>query len=168
MIVDKYFEDYTVGDTVVSEEFFISDQAVETYVKLVKLEHPIHFDKAFITKQFGRPDYLVPGCLTLAFADAYWAKLVTPASPFSPHYGQDKVRYLGSLFCNEPIHCEFTLADKRLKNDRYGMLTYETYVKKQNGEPILFEIDKVMVPYRQSPNKRGLKAVIDNTLQKDV
>jgi acyl dehydratase len=148
MVVDKYFEDFTVGDTVVSEEFFISDQDVETYVKIVRLQHYIHFGREFIKKEFGRTDYLVPGCLTLAFVDAYWAKLVSPAIPFSPHYGHDKVRYLSRLFCNEPIHCEFTLVDKRLKNDRYGMLTYDTYVKRQNGEPVLFEIDKLMVSYR--------------------
>lgn len=155
MIIEKYFEDYRVGDLVVSEDFFISEQEVETYVKLVKCDHPIHFDKEFIKKQFGRTNYLVPGCLTLAFADAYWARLVTPASPFSPHYGQDKVRYLSSLFCNEPIRCEFRLVDKGLKNDHYGMLTYETYVKKQNGEPVLFEIDKILVPCRHPQIRDG-------------
>lgn len=154
MVIDKYFEDFVVGDVVASEEFFISDEAVETYVKIVGLEHYIHFDREFIKKEFGRPDYLVPGCLTLAFVDAYWAKLVSPAVPFSPHYGQDKVRYLSSLFCNERIRCEFKLIDKRLKNDRYGLLTFETYVKRRNGEPVLFEIDKLLVPCR-NPRTNG-------------
>jgi acyl dehydratase len=155
MVVDKYFEDFIVGDTVVSEEFFISDRAVEAYVNVVHLEHHIHFDREFIQKEFGRPDYLVPGCLTLAFVDAYWANLVSPAVPFSPHYGQDKVRYLSTLFCNERIRCEFKLIDKRPKNDRYGLLTYETYVKRQNVEPVLFEIDKLMVPYRNPRANAG-------------
>ena len=28
MVIDKYFEDFVVGDTVVSEEFFISNEAM--------------------------------------------------------------------------------------------------------------------------------------------
>jgi acyl dehydratase len=159
MIEDKYFEDYTVGDVVVSEDFSISEQEVETYTKLVRVSHPIHLDKEFCRRQLGRPDLLVPGCLTLAFADAYWANLVTPASPFSPHYGQDRVRYLGRLFCSEVIRCEFKLVDKRPKNDAYGMLTYETYVRKQSGDPILFEIDKVIVPYRNPHAGEGSQRV---------
>ena len=150
MVIDKYFEDFVVGETTVSEEFVISNQDVETYAKIVRLDQHPHFDLGFIQKEFGRPDYLVPGCLTLAFVDGYWANLVSPAVPFSPHYGQDKVRYLSTLFCNEPIRCEFNLIDKRVKNDRYGLLTFETYVKRQDGEPVLFEIDKLMVPRRSS------------------
>jgi acyl dehydratase len=110
MVEDKYFEDYAVGEITCSEEFSVSEQEVATYLRLVRDAHPIHFDREFCQSQFGRPDILVPGCLTLALADAYWATLVTPASPFSPHYA--------------------------------------TYVKKQNGDPVLYEIDKVMVPYR--------------------
>jgi acyl dehydratase len=155
MVTDKYFEDFVVGDIVVSEVFTISNRDVETYAKIVRLDRHPHFDLKFIQKEFGRPDYLVPGCLTLAFVDGYWANLVSPAVPFSPHYGQDKVRYLSTLFCNEPIRCEFKLIDKRPKNDRYGLLTFETYVKRQNGEPLLFEIDKLMVPCRSPRLKAG-------------
>jgi acyl dehydratase len=155
MVTDKYFEDFVVGEIVVSEEFTISNRDVEAYARIVRLDRHPHFDLGFIQKEFGRPDYLVPGCLTLAFVDGYWANLVSPAVPFSPHYGQDKVRYLSTLFCNEPIHCEFKLIDKRPKNDRYGLLTFETYVKRQNGEPVLFEIDKLMVPYRNPRANSG-------------
>ncbi len=153
MITDKYFEDYTVGDVFISEEFSISEEEVLTYLKLVRDDHPIHFDRELTKLQFGRSEFLVPGTLTLALADGYCAKLVTPAIPYAPHYGQDKIRYVGKLFCDEVIPCEYKLIGKGRRNDVYGMLTFEIYVKKQNGDPVIYEIDKALVPYRNlKPN----------------
>ena len=147
MIENKYFEDYHEGEVTLSEEFVISEEDVAIYLKLVGDDHAVHSDKEFCRKQFGTPDLVVPGCLILARADSYWANLVTPSSPYSPHYGQDKVRYLGRLTCAEKVHCEFTLKECRPRDDVYGMLTFETYVKKADGTPVLFELDKVLVPF---------------------
>ncbi|MER1969099.1 MaoC family dehydratase [Castellaniella sp. GW247-6E4] len=148
MIENKYYEDYEVGELVVSDTFAISTEDVAAYCKLVGDDHKIHLDKEFCKQQLGVDEVVVPGCLTLAMADSRWAALVTPSDPYSPHYGQDKVRYPNRLLANEPIFCEFKLIDKRKHNDVYGMLTFETYVRNLNGDAILFEIDKVLVPFR--------------------
>lgn len=148
MIENKYFEDYVVGDVVVSDSFIITEADIQAYCKLVGDDHQIHLDKEFCRKQLGIPEVVVPGCLTLAFADSRWAALVTPSDPYSPHYGQDKVRYPNRLLANETIFCEFKLIEKRKHNDVYGMLTFETYVKKSNGDAVIFEVDKLLVPFR--------------------
>ena len=149
MITDRYFEDYVVGEVTRSERFSISEEMVATYLKLVGDDHAVHSYKEFCRRRFGSPDLVVPGCLILALADSYWANLVTPSDPFSPHYGQDKVRYLGRLTCGEEVSCEFTLKESMRKDALYGMLVYETYVKKTDGTPVLYEIDKVLVPFRE-------------------
>lgn len=148
MIENKYFEDYVIGNVVVSDTFVITDAKVTAYCKLVGDDHQIHLDKEFCREQLGVAEVVVPGCLTLALADSRWAALVTPSKPYSPHYGQDKVRYPNRLLANEPVFCEFKLVEKRKHNDVYGMLTFETYVKKSNGDAVIFEIDKVLVPFR--------------------
>ena len=148
MIENKYFEDYAVGDVVVSDTFVITEADVVAYCRLVGDDHQIHLDKEFCKEQLGVSEVVVPGCLTLAFADSRWAALVTPSNPYSPHYGQDKVRYPNRLLANEDVFCEFELTEKRKHNDVYGMLTFETYVKKSTGEVVIFEIDKLLVPFR--------------------
>lgn len=150
MVENKYFEDYVIGEIVRSEDFVISEEDVAIYLDLVRDDHAVHSDKEFCLRQFGSPDLVVPGCLVLAMADSYWANLVTPSFPFSPHYGHDKIRYTDRLTCGEIVYCEFKLIEKSTKNKVYGMLSFETYVKKKNGEPIIYEIDKVLVPFRNS------------------
>jgi acyl dehydratase len=149
MIENKYFEDYNVGDVVVSDAFTVTEADVTTYCRLVGDNHRIHIDKAFCMEQIGVSEVVVPGCLTLALADSRWATLVTPSSPYSPHYGHDKVRYLSRLLSNESVFCEFRLIEKRQHDNTYGMLIFQTYVKKSTGESVLFEIDKLLIPFRE-------------------
>ena len=148
MIEDKYFEDYKIGDVVISDTFAITAAEIKAYCKLVGDDHQIHLDPEFCRSQLGIAEVVVPGCLTLAMADSRWAALVTPSDPYSPHYGQDKVRYPNRLLAGEPAYCDFQLKDKHHHNAEYGMLTFETYVKKSDGTVFLFEIDKVLVPFR--------------------
>lgn len=150
MIENKYFEDYSVGEVVVSDVFAITDADIRAYCSLLGDNHQIHLDKEFCREQLGIAEVVVPGCLTLAMADSRWAALVTPSKPYSPHYGQDKIRYPNRLLANEPVCCEFKLVEKHGHNDIYGMLTFETYVRKTTGEVVIFEIDKVLVPFRSS------------------
>ena len=152
MIENKYYEDYVAGDVVVSDRFVLTEQDVANYCKLVGDDHRIHTDKEFCLEQTGIAEVVVPGCLTLAMADSHWSALVTPSSPYSPHYGHDKVRYLNRLLSNETVYCEFKLIEKRPHDRVYGMLVFETYVKKSNGDPVLFEIDKLLVPFRNPTN----------------
>jgi len=154
MVENKYFEDYVVGEIARTEDFVISEEDVANYLDLVGDDHAVHRDKEFCLKQFGSHDLVVPGCLILAIADSYWANMVTPSFPFSPHYGHDKIRYIGRLTCGEIIYCEFKLIEKCAKNTIYGMLSFETYVKKKNGEPIIYEIDKVLVLYRNTKHTK--------------
>ena len=148
MVENKFFEDYVTGDLVVSDRFAITEEAVANYCALVGDDHKIHTDREFCREQIGVPEVVVPGCLILAFADSRWAALVTPSTPYSPHYGHDKVRYLNRLLSNETVFCEFKLIEKRRHDSVYGMLTFEVYVKKDDGSPVLFNIDKVLVPFK--------------------
>lgn len=148
-MIHKYFEDYKVGDLTITEPFTITDEIIAAYLKIVRDDHAIHNDKAYCLKEFGRADLVVPGMLTLAFADSLWAKLVTPSKPYSPHYGQDKVRYLAPLFGGESVRCEYKIVDMSPRNDTYGMITFETYVKKLDGTAVIFETDKILVPYKE-------------------
>jgi acyl dehydratase len=152
MIENKFYEDYAEGDLMVSVPFAITEEEVIRYCILVRDDHKIHTDKEFCFQQIGVSELVVPGCLILALADSRWATLVTPSTPYSPHYGHDKVRYLNRLLSNETVVCEFKLIGKHPHNQTYGMLVFETYVKRTNGDPILFEIDKLLVPFKPTRN----------------
>jgi acyl dehydratase len=144
----RYFEDYEPGEKIVSEEFSVSEEELASYLKLFPVEHPMHKDKEVCRKMLGTPDLLVPGCMTLAYADYYWSKIVAPKELLILHYGHDKIRYISPLLCNEKVHCEFKVIETKVKDQKYGTVTFETYVIKNDGKPVLYEIDKVLVPIR--------------------
>ena len=150
-----YYEDYAVGDLTRSEPFRIGEAQVRAYLAIVGDDHAAHNDRAFCWREFGRPDLVVPGMLTLAFADSLWARLVTPSKPFSPHYGHDRIRYLNPLFTDEEIYCTYELKEKKERDERYGALFFETYVRKTDDTPVIFETDIVLVRFRNSLEERS-------------
>jgi acyl dehydratase len=104
--------------------------------------HPIHVDPVYCAEfpAIGRP--VVQGVLTLGFADGFMARAVIPTRVPSVHYGHDKVRYTTPVYPGDTIRCETKVVDKAVKNDVFGIVTWEVRVKNQKDEVVLFHVDK--------------------------
>jgi acyl dehydratase len=151
MITGKYFEGFVVAETTVSEDRTITDDDIRSYCVTAHIDHPIHEDPQACLEQFGCANLLAPGIMIVGIADAIFSRLVSPAVPYSPHYGYDKIRFIQPVFGGDVLHCEFKLAEKSARKDQYGMLTFETYVKREDGDPVIFIVDKLLVAYRNNP-----------------
>lgn len=152
MVTDKYFEDFVLGETTKSADRAVTDDDIRAYCASAQIDQPIHKDALVCLKLFGRPNLLAPGCMILGIADGISSQIVSPTEPYSPHYGYEKIRFIRMVFGDDILHCEFKLAAKNQRDDKYGMLTFENYIKKQSGEPVIFFVDKILVPYR-TPQK---------------
>ena len=66
-----------------------------------------------------------------------------------PHYGYDKIRFIGNAFSGDTVYFEYTLKDKNVRDEKYGMLLFEVYIKNQNGKPLVYMEDRLLVPLRK-------------------
>ena len=130
MVTNRLFEDYEVGHTYSSKG------------------RTIHMDEEACLKEFGRPDLLVMGTMLLTLADGYFGEEVSPADAFAPHYGYDKVRFIGNAFSGDTVYFDYTVKEKEVRDDHFGMLLFEVYVKNQDGKPLVYMQDRLLVPRR--------------------
>lgn len=107
--------------------------------------HPVHVDavycKAFPNIQFP----IIQGVLTLGVADGFMAKEVSPTKVPTVHYGHEKIRYIKPVYPGDTIHCKFKVIDKKIKNDDFGVVTWDVWVINQNHETVLYHIDKQFI-----------------------
>ena len=146
----KYFEDYQIGEVQITSGRLMTDADIRLFIGCSDNTHPVHVDPEYCSKfgAVGRP--IVQGVLTLGVADAFMAKEVSPTKVPSIHYGHDKVRYIKPVYPGDTIHCEFKVVDKFIKNDEFGVVTWEVTVKNQNDEVVLFHIDKQYIGRKQA------------------
>lgn len=138
----KYFEDFVVGEEQISGGRTMTEADIRLFIGCSDNTHPVHVDveycKAFPAIQ--RP--IIQGVLTLGVADGFMAKEVSPTKVPSVHYGHDKIRYIKPVYPGDTIHCKFKVTDKQVKNEAFGVVVWDVTVLNQNGEPVLFHVDR--------------------------
>lgn len=138
----KYFEDFQVGE---KQESTMKRQMTEADIRLflgcTDNVHPVHLDPDYCAKS-GLKGPVVHGCLTLAVADGFMAREISPTKVPTIHYGHDKVRYIRPVYPGDAIYCKSKVIDKAVKDDKYGVVTWEITVYNQHDEAVLFHIDK--------------------------
>ncbi len=149
MVTNKLYEDYVIGEKHVSEGRKILPDDVRGTCRLTGQDQPVHLDEKFAQEEFGHPDLLVMGTMLLALADGYFGKEVSPGDVFAPHYGYDKIRFIGNAFSGDTIFFEYTLKDKNIRDEKFGMLLFEVYIKNQDGKPLVYMEDRLLVPRRK-------------------
>ncbi len=150
MVYDKYFEDFTVGEKTVSPPCACSLESVVDYCRATSCLHPIHMDLDACEERFGRRAVLVPGVMVLSMTDGIFASTVSPVSPFCPHYGYDKVRFVNMVFSDEAFRVEFIVRDKQRRDGPYGLVLFDTRVVAEDGQVLVAIQDRLAVPYRDA------------------
>lgn len=138
----KYFEDFEIGEKQVTSGRTMTEADIRLFIGCSDNTHPVHVDAEYCKKfpAIGRP--IIQGVLILGVADAFMAKEVSPTKVPSVHYGHEKVRYIKPVYPGDTIHCEFKVTHKEIKNDEFGIVQWDVTVKNQNGDAVLFHIDR--------------------------
>jgi len=138
----KYFEDFKIGEEQITGGRTMTDADIRLFIGCSDNTHPVHVDSAYC-KAFpaiGRP--IIQGVLTLGVADGFMAREVSPTKVPTVHYGHDKVRYIKPVYPGDTIHCKFKVTDKQVKNEEFGIVTWDVWVINQNDEVVLYHVEK--------------------------
>ena len=105
----------------------------------------------------GGDGCILQGDLILGVADGFFAKEITPSKVPSIHYGMDKVRFVKPTYPGDTVHCETEVIEQTVKNDEFGVITWNVNVINQNGETVVFYVDKQYIGRRSAFGDREVK-----------
>ena len=145
MGLPRYFEDFQIGEEITSHSFTIEPGDIRLFSACSGMSSRIHYDPEYVKTipRLGR--ITVPFSMVLNIIDGFYARSVSPDNVPTFHYGYDETRCLCPVYPGDTIHSVFKLIEKTDKNDRFGVLTFETRTFNQNGEVVIFHIDKLYV-----------------------
>ena len=140
----KYFEDFQVGETVVTRARTITETDIVTFAALTGDWFPLHTDVEYAKKgPFG--ERIAHGLLVLSVANGLMPLCDMAIVAF---YGMDKVRFTAPTKIGDTIHVELEIVDKQDKGDLGGVITLKESVKNQKGEAVALSVSKAVIGHR--------------------
>ncbi len=137
----KYFEDFEVGETVVTRGRTITETDIVGFAALTGDWYPLHSDAEYAKKgPFG--ERIAHGLLVLSVANGLLPLYDMAIVAF---YGMDKVRFTAPTKIGDTIHVELEVIDKRGKEDLGGVVTLKESVKNQRGEAVALSMLKALI-----------------------
>lgn len=143
MGLTRYFEDFAIGDTVVSRSRRLETADMRLFSACTNLCARIHSDPVYCEKIDELGAITVPYSLVLNVVDGFFAQSVSPDGVATFHYGYDEVRYGAKVFPGDVIQSEFCLTGKQVKNDEFGVLQFDVTTRNQRGEVVVSHVDKL-------------------------
>lgn len=144
----KYFEDYTEGEIIITNQRLMTDADIRMFIGCSDNTFPVHVDPKYCAAfpHIGRP--IVQGVLVLGVADGFMATKVSSPDVPSAHYGHNKVRYIKPVYPGDAVYCKFELVNKRIKDEQFGVLTWHVTVFNQDDVAVLFHEDLIYMGRR--------------------
>ena len=133
----RYFEDFKVGETFVSQARTINPADVSNFAGVTADFNPLHTDEEFAKKTpFG--SRVAHGLLTLGISGGQQNLMGLFEGTSLALLGLDKVRFTAPVRFGDTIHTELTVKETKesSKPDR-GVVVLDTVVKNQRGETVL-------------------------------
>jgi acyl dehydratase len=141
MVVDKYFDEYEIGERSVSRARTITEADLVNFSAFTGDWYPLHTDVEYV-KTTPFKQRIAHGMLVLSVA--------TGLSRLEPgyvaaFYGMDKVRFVNPTFIGDMIHVEAEVIDKTDKAEKGGVITFKQEIKKHTGEVAVSSVMKILV-----------------------
>lgn len=146
----EYFEDYTLGEKMVSPARTITETDIVNFAMIVGDWHPIHINKEYAkTTPFG--ERIAHGMLTLTLGTGLlmWMgpNTLVPKS-FIAFVGMDKIRITNPTKIGDTLHAEVTVAALEPRSKGRATITFHGEVKNQRDESCLTYTHTVLVGQR--------------------
>ena len=152
MAPKRYFEDFTIGEIIESHSHTITEEEMHCYIQATDSAHPYHDDPEYCRAK-GLRGIIIHGSLVLGVVDGFLAHDVCPEDVRALHYGYDKVRWTGTVYPGDTVKSEFKLADMEVRDEVFGVLTFEVRTYNQHGELVLFTVDKLCLERRKDADQ---------------
>lgn len=144
MSLEKFWEEYAIGDRMVTGGRTIVDADVRLFNGATDASHPAHVDVEYAARHpFGR--VTVPGSLIIGVVDGLVVKYLVPQEKKVVHYGYDRIRFVKPVFFGDTVHVGATVMEKRARSDGMGLIVFNYEVKKQDGTTVAILADLQLV-----------------------
>jgi acyl dehydratase len=142
-----YFDELEVGtSTGVSRGRTLTETDVVTFMMITGNWAEIHSNTEFAaTTPYGQR--LVQGSLVLSISQG----LFTTGRAVAAFAGLDKLRFHRPVFIGDTVTVECVLLDKKEKDERFGLATWEMRVSNQAGK-LVQSAEYTMLTYRTRPD----------------
>ena len=159
----EYFEDYTVGETLVSPARTVTESDINAFAMLTGDWHPLHTDVTYAEGSvFG--ERIAHGMLTLILGSTLVLRLgphVYLPKSFIAFYGIDRVRFTAPVKIGDTIHAVNRVKDLALKDEERGILHYDGTVLNQRDETVLVWEVRMLVGCRPGQTGREKQSAVE-------
>lgn len=146
--MEKYFEDYVMGETSVSGTRTITEADIVNFAGLSGDFHELHMSEEFAKQgPFGRR--IAHGALIFSISTGLTIQMGGHENIIA-FYGVDKLRFTSPTFIGDTIHVEKKVVEITPKDSTRGIIGFETRVLNQKNEPVIIYLDKVLVKRLES------------------
>jgi len=141
-----YFEDFEIGHVSRSRGRTITEADIVNFAGLSGDFVELHTNEEFAKAgPFGRR--IAHGLLVLSISSGLMVQMGQTTDTVVAFYGIDRLRFVRPTFIGDTVRVEKKVVDRQDK-EKGGVVTFETSVLNQNGEPVLVYTDKLMVKKR--------------------
>jgi len=143
----RHFEDFQVGDKIVTRGRTVTEADIVMFAGLTGDWHPLHTDIEY-ARQGPFQERIAHGFLILSIASG-----LLPLSEIAiiAFYGIDKLRFVAPVKLLDTIRVEFEVLDKQEKDERGGVVTFQQTIKNQRGEDVSVGTMRSLIAKRKSP-----------------
>ena len=142
-----YFEDFSPGVEHTTRGRTITESDITSFAGLSGDFIELHTNEEYARQSpFGRR--IAHGLLTLSISTGLMTQMNLITDTVVAFYGIDKLRFVKPVFIGDTIHVKKKVIDAFSKSETAGVVTFETSVLNQNGEPVLVYKDKLAIKRR--------------------
>ena len=142
-----YFEDFTIGHKTVTRSRTITEADIVNFAGLSGDFIELHMSEEWSrTGPFGKR--IAHGLLVLSVSSGLTVQLGQTTDTVIAFYGIDRLRFTKPTFIGDTVHVEKEVLTAERKGPDRGVVTFNTQVLNQNGEPVIVYQDKLMVRAR--------------------
>ncbi len=142
-----YFEDFVLETTSVSRGRTITEADIVNFAGLSGDFHELHMSQEYAAKgPFGQR--IAHGALVFSISTGLMIQMNQVHETVIAFYGVDQLRFTKPVFIGDTIHVVKKVIEARPKPPCRGVVTFETVVTNQRGEPVLVYRDQVLLKAR--------------------
>ena len=142
-----YFDDFAVGHKTITRSRTITEADIVNFAGLSGDFIELHMSEEWARKgPFGRR--IAHGLLVLSVSSGLTVQLGQTTDTVIAFYGIDRLRFTKPTFIGDTVHVEKEVIALDRKSADRGVITFNTQVLNQNGEPVIVYQDKLMVRAR--------------------
>jgi acyl dehydratase len=144
-----YFEDFKVGDQIVSPARTITETDIVLFAALTGDWHAAHADAEW-AKRSPYGERIAHGLLILAISGGLMFRAGERAVPRTTIalYGVEKARFVTATRIGDTLHVEAEVAQVGAVDSSRGLITFRHQVRNQRGEVVVTYTSKLLVSRR--------------------